>query len=193
MASIFSDFKQAHANGTGWLLAGTITPVSPSQEPDRLQNFYYSTDSANVYSDIHDALIKDLQGPAKLHKSEIQLWVDIYATLWKVIGELLGVQEMKPDSRWSKVYDAWKDFTNILIKGYSAGTLASWTVPCLYAAGKYLRLFAIRADEEASQKGSVTFNEGFQDDIVGNLGKQAKLEDAAGVLSRIFTVCMNDR
>ena len=193
MASVFSDFKHAQAVMNGWLLAETITPTSPYKEPDRLQNFFYSTDSEHVYPDIYDAVVKDQHGSAKLHKTEIQHWVEVYATLWKVIRDMFNVQERKPDSGWAKVYDGWKELTNIFIKAYSAGLLSAWTIPCLYVTGKYLRLFAIRADEQTSQKGVVTFSNGLQDDIVGNLGRQEKLEDAAGVLSRIFTVCMNDR
>lgn len=193
MSSIFSDFRRAQATEGGYELSKTIIPESPPHDPSRVQDFFWSTDSNNVHVDVHDAIVQDLRGPARLAKKEVEIWVDVFATFWKVAGEILSIQNVKHDSGWNKVYDAWKELTNVLIKGYTSNTLPSWTIPCIYVAGKYLRLFAIKADEELSQKGSVTFNEGFQDDIVGQLGKNEKLEDAAGILSRIFTLCMNDR
>ena len=50
------------------------------------------------------------------------------------------------DADWSSVYDLWKDLVNALYKGYQSNVFAAWTIPCLYVAGKYLRVFAIKAD-----------------------------------------------
>jgi COP9 signalosome complex subunit 12 len=194
MSTILSEFKQAQAMGDGTLLGKTMTPVPPPENPNRLLDFYNYIDSTNVSRDIHDVILKDMRGTARSHnKAEIQVWVDIYAAFWKVAGEILDIEAMAPNSGWGRVYDAWKEMTNILIKGYSGGHLQGWTIQCLYVAGKYLRLFGIKADKDASKKGAVTFNEGLQDDIVGDLGKNEKLQDAAGLLSRIFTLCINDR
>jgi COP9 signalosome complex subunit 12 len=89
------------------------------------------------------------------------------------------------------VYEAWKEMTNALIRGYSSGGFEAWTVPCLYVTGKYLRIFAIKADEETGSK--VVFGEGYQDDFNPEAGKNEKLEDAARVLNRIFQLCISDR
>ena len=57
-----------------------------------------------------------------------------------------------------------------------------------------MRKFAIKADEQAElQKGSVTFNAGFQDDVVGALEKHEKLEDAGRQINRMFALCHSDR
>jgi hypothetical protein len=57
--------------------------------------------------------------------------------------------------------------------------------------GKYLRIFAIKADEGATNGvGTITT---FQDDLDPEAEKNEKLEDAARQLNRIFTLCLSDR
>lgn len=91
---------------------------------------------------------------------------------------------------WVKVYESWKEMTIALIRGYTNCGFEAWTVPCLYVAGKYMRIFAIKADEgAASTPGSVT---NF-DDFNPEAEKNEKLEDAARHLNRIFTICLSDR
>jgi hypothetical protein len=81
--------------------------------------------------------------------------------------------------------------TNALIRGYTNCGFEAWTVPCLYVAGKYMRIFAIKADEGmANSTGSVT---NFQDDFNPEAEKNEKLEDAARQLNRIFQICLSDR
>ncbi len=88
------------------------------------------------------------------------------------------------------MYEAWKEMTNVLIRGYTNCGFEAWTVPCLYVAGKYMRIFAIKADEgAATTSGSVT---NF-DDFNPEAEKNEKLEDAARQLNRIFTICLSDR
>ena len=92
---------------------------------------------------------------------------------------------------WTSVYDGWKELTNQLIRGYTNCEFESWTVPCLYMVGKYLRIFAIKADEGAANgSGNVT---NFQDDLNPEAEKNEKLEDAARQLNRIFQLCLSDR
>jgi len=89
------------------------------------------------------------------------------------------------------VYDAWKEVANALIRGYTNCGFEAWTVPCLYVAGKYLRIFAIKADEGTGNGiGAVT---NFQDDFNPEAEKNEKLEDAARQLNRIFQICLADR
>lgn len=61
--------------------------------------------------------------------------------------------------------------------------------------GKYLRLFAIKSDDERSR--SSTDNSGaaslMQDDFDPELEKQGQLRDCEQHLKRIFTLCLNDR
>ena len=95
---------------------------------------------------------------------------------------------------WKKVFEAWKEVVNALIRGYTSNAFAAWTIPCMYVAGKYLRNFAIKADEQLRrQEGNVVLTDGFQDDIAGGLGKNDCLQDAARQVNRIFSVCITDR
>jgi hypothetical protein len=80
---------------------------------------------------------------------------------------------------------------NTLLRGYTNCGFEAWTVPCLYVAGKYLRIFAIKADEgTGNSNGAVTT---FQDDFNPESEKNEKLEDAARQLNRIFQICLADR
>jgi COP9 signalosome complex subunit 12 len=81
--------------------------------------------------------------------------------------------------------------TNTLIRGYTNFGFEAWTVPCLYIAGKYLRIFAIKADEQFES--NANFTVGFRDDFNPESAKNEKLEEAARVLNRIFTLCHSDR
>lgn len=64
-------------------------------------------------------------------------------------------------------------------------------MPCLYVAGKYLRIFAIKADEGVLNGASSVTN--FQDDLNPEAERNEKLEDAARQLNRIFQLCLSDR
>lgn len=95
-------------------------------------------------------------------------------------------------SSWSKVYESWKELTSLIIRGYTNHDFENWTIPCLYVAGRYLRLYAIRADEERLQSGdSATTN--FQDDFDPETEEHKQLEDSARQLNRIFNLCLSDR
>lgn len=103
---------------------------------------------------------------------------------------------ISPQSTWTKVYDAWKTLTSNLIKGYSSGGFEAWTIPTLYLVAKYLRLFAIKSDEERNNL-PVTSISGLptlmQDDYDPAAEKQEQLRDCEQHLKRIFTLCLNDR
>ncbi|KAN0067564.1 hypothetical protein V8E54_014433 [Elaphomyces granulatus] len=193
MAAVFSDFRDAHMTGSGPTLAAAITPAAPPEDPGRLRSFYYSTpNSANAACDLRYALLQDKTRGVKLPKQEGNTWVDIFCAFWKTAGEIVKLEESPSEGSWTKVFEAWKEVANLLIRGYSTGSLQAWTVPCLYAVGKYLRAFAINADAETSQD-SLTFGDGFLDDLVSNGEKNAKLEDAARTINRMFTLCLSDR
>lgn len=80
--------------------------------------------------------------------------------------------------------------TNAIIRGYSTGCFDAWTIPCLYISGKYLRIFAIKADGAGSNASKAV---DYQDDFNADSGKNEKLEDAARVLNRMFQLCVSDR
>lgn len=89
------------------------------------------------------------------------------------------------------MYEAWKEVSTQLIRGYTNCGFEAWTVPCLYVVGKYLRIFAIKADEGAPNNSSAITT--FQDDFNPEAEKNEKLEDAARQLNKIFTICLSDR
>ncbi|THC97614.1 hypothetical protein EYZ11_002904 [Aspergillus tanneri] len=191
MASIFEDFKEGQRTGSGPRLAAALTPVAPAELPNRLLAFYYFSNAAHLSSDLRYALFQ--ANGIKLPKQEQNGWVDIFSAYWKAVGEIAKFDESPSKASWVKVFDAWKEVSNALIRGYSNFGLQAWTVPCLYVVGKYLRTFAIRADAELSSQGSVTFGDRFQEDIAADFTKSAKLEEAAWVINRMFTLCLSDR
>lgn len=97
---------------------------------------------------------------------------------------------------WTKVYEAWKELTSVLIRGYNNHNFAAWTIPSLYMVGKYLRIFAIKSDEERENSATLnqptTFNP-MQEELEPDMDKQSQLRDCEQHLKRIFTLCLNDR
>lgn len=83
----------------------------------------------------------------------------------------------------------------MLIRGYNNFGFEAWTIPSLYMVGKYLRLFAIKSDEERSRSSAdpVAGDTLMQDDFDPDLMKQGQLRDCEQHLKRIFTLCLNDR
>lgn len=83
----------------------------------------------------------------------------------------------------------------MLIRGYNNHGFEAWTIPSLYLVGKYLRLFAIKSDEERSRNASA-LNSGaelIQDDFDADAARQGQLRDCEQHLKRIFTLCLTDR
>ncbi|KAL2821385.1 hypothetical protein BDW59DRAFT_110769 [Aspergillus cavernicola] len=191
MDSILKDLEEGQRLGSGPRLAAALTPVDTPEYPDRLKSFYNFTNAAQVSSSLRYYL-SQIRG-VKLPKQELHAWVDIFSAYWKVVGELVKFEESPSSASWVNVYDSWKDVANLLIRAYSNSGFDNWTIPCLYVVGKYLRLFASKADAETSSQGSAAFPDRFQDDITTDFGKNAKLEEAARVLNRMFTLCLNDR
>ena len=83
----------------------------------------------------------------------------------------------------------------MIIRGYNNHGFEAWTIPSLYMVGKYLRLFAIKSDEERSRS-SANRTSGqmlIQDDFDPETENQGQLRDCEQHLKRIFTLCLNDR
>ena len=192
MASIFADFHEAQRVGSGHLLASCLAPVDTSQNPRRLQSFAQLSNHQTISADIRYHLLQE-RSAVKLPKTEGNAWAEIFVALWSAIKELLATEHSLPQASWSKTFEAYKEVCNLVIRGYSNHGFQAWTVPCLYVTGKYLRLFAVKADAEAKSKETITFGNGFSDDVVGNFGKNEKLEQAAWVINRMFTICLSDR
>lgn len=193
MASIFADFHEGQRVGSGHLLASCLAPIDTTQNPRRLQSFAQLSNHQTISADVRFHLLQDRSAIVKLPKAEGNAWVEVFVALWTTVRELLSIEHALPHASWSKTFDAYKEVCNLLIRGYSSHGFQAWTVPCLYVTGKYLRLFAMQADAEAKSKETVSFGDGFSDDVIGNFGKNEKLEQAAWVINRMFTLCLSDR
>ena len=145
-----------------------------------------------------------------LSKSDARAWLDLYVAYWKFAQEYSNVSHAGGEAyngnkskssgsrssgeQYTRIYDSWKEFVNVMLRGYTSSAFPNWTLPCLYVVGKYLRTFAIQADTRGkATMSNVTFSAGFGDDIVGGLGGNEKLEDAARQINRIFGMCISDR
>lgn len=192
MAQLFSDFHEAQRIGSGHLLASCLVPVDTSQGSRRVRSFAQLSNYSTISADVRYHLFQASSTSYRPPKAEANTWVDIFVALWTTVKELLALEDGSDSANWSRVFDSYKELTNLLIRGYSNGFQA-WTVPCLYVTGKYLRSFAIKADAEAREKDENSFGNGFSDDIMGNSGKNEKLEQAAWVINRMFTTCLGDR
>lgn len=192
MDSVFRDFRRAHLDRSGPLLATTITPIAPPEDLNRLRRIFSVSNAFTIQQEIRSGLLAHTNTELRFSKPEGNAWVDVYVAYWKAVGEIIALEE-NLKSGWVGVYEAWKEVTNAVIRGYSNGGFESWTIPCLYVTGRFLRIFAIKADGQLRERNGGEFNAGMQDDIAGELGKNEKLEDAARIINRIFTLCISDR
>ena len=194
MEVLCNDFWAACNSGSGSELAATIAPIAPASYLNRVEAIHKDTNAAAVSKDVAYGLTKSAHASIQFPNPEIDTWSEIYSAYWYACGEILAAERTTSRPDWGKVYQSWKDLANTVIKGYSGGALEAWTLPVLYIAGKYLRIFAIKADESAQAAGQdTTFNNGvLQEDIAVSI-KNEKLEDAARVINRMFTLCISDR
>ena len=192
MDLISRDFREAHLNFSGLLLATTITPIAPLDDPSRLRRFHDSSSQFTISTDVRSGFLSHAHTELRLSKVEGNAWVDVYVAYWRAVGAILDVENSEKGGH-SKVYESWKEVMNGLIRGYSNCGFESWTIPCLYVTGRYLRAFAIKADDEQRSRNGIPFGVGIQDDIAGDHAKNERLEDAARIINRIFTLCISDR
>lgn len=189
MNELFEEFTKAHAVRNGYLLAQTLSPVALPDEAFRLKKIWQSTNSHSAKGDIK----RFIKTQANLDPNGVSGWVEVYAAYWKALGEILAGEDGK--SSWTKAYESWRDLASMLIRGYNNHGFEAWTIPSLYMVGKYLRLFAIKSDDErsrtAAEPSSATAL--MQDDFDPETEKQAQLRDCEQHIKRIFTLCLNDR
>jgi hypothetical protein len=197
MQAALEPFRIARANEDGYAIADTLNPYAPEKDPGRLYDFYRASNAQQIGSEVRFAL--KYSKNYSLSKSESSAWTDIFVSYWKAVGQILAFEEATNQGKVRPhhvvgVYEAWKDLTNFLIKYHSNGALPPWTIACLYKAGKFLRIFAIKADEQlAKSRSDINFSSGYQDDIVDPTTKNEKLEDVARLMNRMFSLCVGDR
>ncbi|KAI1101062.1 PCI domain-containing protein [Jackrogersella minutella] len=196
MDSLVKDFRTAFAGMKGDQLAETLRPDFHTSS-HKLLAIWGRGSLRETTSDLNFLFYSD---PARLRLSQEETtgWFEIYLTYWKAVGEIIAVEGSRKDGKssnasWTKVYEAWKDLTLQVIRGYTHYEFENWTIPCLYVAGKYLRLFAIRADEERKSGNEVTSESVMQDDFDPESEEHKMLEDCTRHLNRIFQTCLNDR
>ncbi|KAF7561947.1 hypothetical protein G7046_g2196 [Stylonectria norvegica] len=193
MEELFNKFAKAYASKNGYELAQTLSPVAPPDQPHQLSVVFKGTNYHSFKADIKHYIKTSTSYKRKLDNDDVTGWVGVYASYWTAIGEIIAGENGK--SSWTRVYEAWKDLTSNLIRGYNTFGFEAWTIPSLYMVGKYLRLFAIKSDEERSRQandiaaGTILM----QDDFDPDLDKQGQLRDCEQHLKRIFTLCLNDR
>ncbi|KAL2797183.1 hypothetical protein BJX66DRAFT_298379 [Aspergillus keveii] len=188
MISILEELAEGQRQLSGPLVAAALTPVDTSEDPNRLQSFYNFSNAAQISTSLRHYLTQTCR--LKIPKQELNAWIDLFSAYWKVVGELLKFGESSTRASWVQVFDNWRDLANVLIRAYTNFGFENWTISCLYVVGKYLRLFASKADAETSAQSSDAF---YQEDATTDFGKNAKTEEAARVLNRMFTLCLNDR
>ncbi|KAJ8607402.1 hypothetical protein MRB53_040348 [Persea americana] len=190
MENYFATFTASFKSENGYHIAKAITPDVPRSPTDFLYGFVHSTSHDQIEADVRYGTIYNNE--LSVSKNEARAWHEVIVNFWRVMDALSQLDEAHSGA-WTSVYDLWKDVVNALLRGYSAGHFASWTIPCLYAAAKYLRTFAIKADDSLQQNGSTGADGHFNDDADGESGRNDKLEDAARQINRIFSLCISDR
>ncbi|KAK3341221.1 protein CSN12 [Lasiosphaeria hispida] len=197
MDTIFKQFAEAQVKCLGYDLSHTL---SPDLSHENLRAVFKSCNAHDVKTVIKRGIQNSGVG-GSLPKEEVQGWVEVYHAYWKAVGELLAIQESSTangkssNSSWSSIYESWKELLSALIRGYLTYGFEAWTIPCLYVAGRHLRVFAIRADTERSNNMSVesTAEANFEDDFNPESEKNQMLEDCARQLNRVFNLCLSDR
>lgn len=198
MEQLIADFVTAHKGSDGYLLASTISPEPPKSDPARLYNLQRSTNAHSLQIDLQYKLQYNPQ--LRLEKKEAKAWLDVFSAFYTFVVKLLAAEEAQNAGRlreadWNGVYEGWKEVVNALVRAYQNSILEAWTLPCIYVAGKYLRIFAIKADDKmASQRDSgLAFGGIEEEDAFDPSSKNEKLEDAARQINKLFGMCLGDR
>jgi hypothetical protein len=187
-------FQHAYAAKSGYDLANTLDPSDTTQLAAYVQSYTAQTINTDVrYATVYSSGLD-------LDKAESHAWLEVYVAYWKAGRTIIAAEELSRrggggTQQWVIVYNAWKEVNNALIQGYNKGSFPAWTIPCLYMTAKWLRLYAIRADEQMNRSNgdSVRFSQGLNDDLMDDTGGHEKLEDAGRQISRIFSLCLSDR
>jgi hypothetical protein len=189
MSTLAAEFRNAYVHGSGPGLAAVFTPIATTNSPHRLSSFYEFTNAQYLTQDLASSLFhgKGL----KVSKAEQNAWVNVFAAYWEAVGEVLKCEDRHSEASAAALFKAWKKVAMALNKGYTDANIPAWTLPCMYTVGKFLRTFAIKADNEAASQSSTAF--GVLDDVAADVEKNAYLEDGARIINRMFTLCLTDR
>lgn len=193
------DFAVAMEDQNGYAVAATLTPAAPPDGAGRLYALRRSVDQYNIRAVLEDEFETIPHGIITSEEEEVA-WIDVFEAYYDTVCEVLATEEAENAgtpldySPWVNVYDSWKRFTNQLIRGYKSNQIEAWTIPCLYVAAKYLRKFAIKADEQLRVNGdTMILSSSYDDDIMEEADENQKLQDAARQINEIFFTAISDR
>ncbi|KAK4100612.1 protein CSN12 [Parathielavia hyrcaniae] len=197
--AFFHEFSEAHAQQDGYRLARTLTPDLPT---DKLRKIWRSQNAHSIRSFLKRGLQGNAAFTGGLDHEELPGWVEVYATYWNALGEILAARESSNEGKnksselvWTRAYEGWIDLLNALLRGYQSHKFKNWTIICLYTVCKHLRLFAMKADDERNSNNVVDDSPAanFQDDFDPETNKRQKLEDCVRQLFKAFNICQQDR
>lgn len=95
MNELFEEFAKAHAVQNGYLLAQTLSPVPPPDDPHRLRKIWQSTNSHSVKGDIKHFIKTQTSHRINLDHDEVNGWVEVYTAYWNAIGEIIAGESGK--------------------------------------------------------------------------------------------------
>jgi COP9 signalosome complex subunit 12 len=198
MEALILDFREAYQRQDGYGVAVTLSPDLSKFDPPQWQLFEMSISKPMAVKDWFYRRVGDKSFIQLTKEEEIDCWSEVFSSYWSALAEMLvakhGNRRHGDPNDWSRAYKAWKTMTDIIIRAFQSSVFPFWAVPCLYVAGRKIRHLALKADESARQKsGNITYNEDLQDDIIGSVGKNENLSDAARQVNRMFSACQADR
>lgn len=197
MQAALTPFQEAYATGLAQPIAEFLSPVPPPNNPGRLYDFYRASNDEKVEGDVRYAL--KYTKKTRMSNKETDAWIDILALYWRAVQQIILAEEAANqgklgEQQYLAVYDKWKDLTNSLIKHISGGALQPWAIFTLYFTANHFRRIAIKADEQLAKAKPAAALSSFSDDVVvPQNAANNKLEEAARLFNRIFSLCMGDR
>lgn len=120
MDDLINDFRGAYEDGNGYALSMTLSPIAPRSQPNRLSDFYRSTNVAQVQKDLRYRLLYDQASSFKLPADEGNGWVEVYQAYWKACGDILDAEAAtKSNSKVRKLIELSTFFSLLFFKLFS--------------------------------------------------------------------------
>lgn len=161
--------------GQNALLLGTL--FNPTNS-DYSRSFAYSSNAAQINEVVRREL-GSLRSAGFTNNGK-EIMIETVVAFWNVVYELersgVTTHREHDEGYWPKVYAAQRTVMGLVCRGFNTGGWANWMLPMLYSTCRYLREFAMAADDEDSKAENAS-----------------SLEDAARHLNKGFTLCLSDR
>jgi COP9 signalosome complex subunit 12 len=213
MDQLAQDLSKAYGSFNGYHVAELLRPDPVGDNLERLRIIVRSSNHATVKKDVNVSLrTTDL---ARQPNSTLTGWSEIVQAYWRAIAEIVhmldpeevkrevglaqhhliadAVANLSQPPTWTRVYELWREVTSQIIRGFSNYDFGNWLIPTLYVAGRHLRFFALKADDERALNPVQEKGLSFADDFDPETEKHGQLRDCEQQLKRIFTLCLTDR